>query len=330
MSFANILGQKDALRLLQEELEGERIHHAYLFLGKDGVGKKTLAFEFVKAIFCMNEKIDACGECLSCRKINHGNHPDIKFLKSEDSGKIKIDQIRDMQKDIAYKPYEGKKKVYILEDADNMTDQAANSLLKTLEEPPEYALIILLAEEIDSLLPTVISRCQQIQLKKLPKELIESQLQAILDDPNSSQLLANFADGSLGQALNLAEDEDFFVNRRLVLESIENIAELDAVQIFAQAELWLKILKENDKFPLFDLLLSWYRDIILYNQGYNKAIVNIDYLDMIKKEKEIYSIEKLISIIELINTIYGYISKNVRKDLALEVLLFKLRAKKVE
>ncbi|MEJ6952229.1 DNA polymerase III subunit delta' [Natronospora cellulosivora (SeqCode)] len=330
MAFSRVLGQEHAIALLEDQLRGGRIHHAYLFTGKEGVGKKTLASEFVKAIYCLHESGDACEQCLTCRKIEHKNHPDIKYISIDEGESIKIEQIRDLQKDIAYKPYDSSWKVYIIENADKMTGQAANSLLKTLEEPPEYGIIILLAEDIDSLLPTVISRCQQIKVKNLASDLIERKIMDNLGDADRAHLLANIADGSLGQALSLIEDDDFFNKRQVILETLQELSSLDAVKLFDKANKWLSFLKENDKFPLFDLILSWYRDIILYNQGYNKAIVNVDYLEEINKESRFYSTDKLISTIEMINTINGYISKNVRKDLALEVLLLKLRAKKVE
>ncbi|MFW5992349.1 MAG: DNA polymerase III subunit delta', partial [Halanaerobiaceae bacterium] len=200
MSFNNIVGQEAAVRILQDELKDGRVQHAYLFSGKRGVGKKALALELTKAIFCSEKEIDSCDNCLACRKIIHSNHPDTGIYSIEKGNFIKIDQIRKLQKDIAYKPYESGKKIYIIENADKMTTEAANSLLRTLEEPPGYAIIILLAEEVDRLLPTIISRCQQIQLKGIADNTIKQELIKEGIEEKQAALLTRLADGSLGIA----------------------------------------------------------------------------------------------------------------------------------
>ena len=176
MSFTKLLGQENAVRLLKDDLDSGRIHHAYLFTGITGVGKRTLALEFARALFCEKQEGEACGTCLSCRKIEHSNHPDLNSIAITEGDSIKIEQIRELQRGLAFRPYERKWKLYIIEDADRMTPEAANSLLKTLEEPPHYGIIILLAREAESLLPTIISRCHVIQLNPLSVENIEKVL----------------------------------------------------------------------------------------------------------------------------------------------------------
>lgn len=330
MSFKDIVGQKAAVRILQDELEDGRVQHAYLFLGKDGVGKKALALELTKAILCEKKDIDSCGSCLACRKIDHSNHPDLGVLTVEEGRSIKIDQIRSLQKDIAYKPYESQKRIYIIEDADKMTPEAANCLLKTLEEPPGYAVIILLAEEIDRLLPTVISRCQEIQLRTIPENMIKRELINTGYKEDLAEILARLADGSLGTAFKLAEDEDFFDNRTRILKILCNLPEMNSFNIFKNVDFLMDILKNKDDFPLFHLILSWYRDIILYNQGYKEKLVNTDYIERLQQQKDIYSLPELIAIVELVNKIKSYVDRSVKKDLALQVMLFKIRAKRVK
>jgi len=331
MSFEKVKGQEAAIRILKDELDSSRIHHAYLFIGKNGVGKQRLALEFTKAILCQEQGVDACDKCLACRKIDHSNHPDLRIINiEEESNSIKIDQIRELQKDIAYKPYDSHRKVYIITDADKITTEAANSLLKTLEEPPDYAVIILLAEEVDKLLPTVISRCQQIQLNKVSDSIIENEIEEHGFDEETSRLIARLADGSLGLAIRLIDDEDFLENRKQIIKTLYKLPELSAVDIFKQVDFIISILNKKDDFPLFYLILSWYRDIILYNQGYDREIVNSDCYKWIKLQNEHYSLEELISIVKLVNNIKRYMERNVKKDLALQVLLFKIRAKRVE
>ncbi len=330
MSFDKVKGQGAAIRILKDELDSGRIHHAYLFTGKEGVGKQSLALEFTKAILCQEQGVGACDKCLTCRKIDHSNHPDVRIINIEEGNSIKIDQIRELQTDIAYKPYESHRKVYIITDADKVTTEAANSLLKTLEEPPDYGVIILLAEEVDKLLPTVISRCQQIQLNKISDSIIEKEIEKYGLEEEVSKLIARLADGSLGRAIRLLDDGDFLENRKQILNTLYKLPELSAVDIFKQVDFIISILDKKDDFPLFYLILSWYRDIILYNQGYDREIVNSDCYKWIKLQSEYYSLEELISIVELVNNIKRYLGRNVKKDLALQVLLFKIRAKRVE
>lgn len=330
MSFQKVLGQETAVQILQDELKGGRIHHAYLFTGKKGIGKKTVAVEFAKALFCNDEGIDACEKCLSCRKIEHENHPDLIITGIEEGDSIKIDQIRELQRQLAFKPYDGQWKVHIIEEADSLTPEAANSLLKTLEEPPHYGIIILLAEELDQLLPTVISRCQKIQFNPLSVEIIEKKLLEEGCKGEDIKLIARLADGSLGRAFRLVKNADFFVQRKKILENMYKISELDAVKIFQFVDEIISFFNDKDEISIFYLILSWYRDIILCNQGYYNEIVNYDYLEKIKLSSQYYSLEELISIVELVNNIEGYIRSNVRKDLALQVMMFQIRAKRVK
>lgn len=329
MSFGDIIGQRSAIKILQEQLEAGRINHAYLFTGKEGVGKKNLAWEFAKALICKGKKLDSCDSCVDCQRIDHFNHPDVRIIAiGENSKQIKIDQIREFQKEIVYKPYESNWKVYIIDQADRMTTQAANSILKTLEEPPEYAVIILLAEEISQLLTTVISRCQQIKLQNISRAMIENYLVAHEIEEKKAGLISRLAEGSLGKALNLVKKEEkFLTTREGLLDFLLTLPEGDTIKIFNRAEEMVKLVKGD--FPLFNLLSTWYRDIMIYKQGKEKGIINYDYLQGIKNQAQEYTITELISIIELINKYQGYIVRNVRKDLVLQVILLKIRAKRV-
>lgn len=330
MSFEKIIGQDIAINILKDEVEANRVHHAYLFIGKEGVGKRTLALEFAKNINCHERTKDCCDKCICCKKIDHFNHPDVKLIEIEDGNVIKIDQIRELQRDISYKPYDSNYKIYIIDKAEMMTQQAANSLLKTLEEPPSYAVIILLAKDVNSerLLPTVVSRCQQIYLKSLAKDIIKKRIKDLGVDEEKSELIARLADGSLGRAIKLLTDDEFLLKRKSVLEQIDNISSMKTIDIFSLADDLTKLL-DNDNFPLFNLILSWYRDIILYSQGYGEELVNYDFIENIKKQSRKYRLDELIAMVNLVNNIKGYVKANVRKDLAFQVMLFKIRAKRV-
>ncbi len=333
MSLKKLVGQHAAVRVLQDELSTGRIHHAYLFIGKEGVGKRTLALEFARALNCDNNRTDGCDSCLSCRKISHFNHPDLKLLEVGEGDSIKIEQIREMQQELAYKPLESAYKIYIIDQADLMTPQAANSLLKTLEEPPEYAVMILLANQVNygKMLPTLLSRCQKIYLSVIPEQIIQEELEKRGLPQEKVSLLARLADGSLGQALNLADNQEFLALRYSLLEFLGNLPESSTVDIFQEVDRVSKLLSNPDfkAFSLFDLFVSWYRDLILLKQGLEDQLVNSDFIVQIKRQAEEYSLDQLLLILKMVNNMKGYINRNVRQDLALQVMFFKIRAKRV-
>ena len=329
MSFKDVIGHKSAIKILQKEIKSCRISHAYLFTGKAGVGKRTLAMQFAKALFCKEGSNDSCDTCIICQKIKHFNHPDLENIEIEnDSKQLKIDQIREMQKNLVYKPYEGERKIYIISNADCMTLQAANSLLKTLEEPPSYATIILLAEDVNKILPTVFSRCQHIKLSVIPRYEIKELLISRNINEEKAGLIARLAGGSPGKALKLCYEEKLFSQRKELINILLKLNKTDKIELFKNADRMEELLKQQ--FPLFDLLSNWYHDIIIYKQGsQNDNIINYDFRENIKKQAELYNINELISVLQLINRYQRYIKQNVKKDLALQVLLLKIRNKRV-
>ena len=325
MSFEEVIGQRKAKDILRDELKSQRIKHAYLFTGKDGLGKKKLALEFVRALFCENKQFDNCGQCISCKKIEHQNHADVRLLSlDEGSSKFSISQVRELQQEIVYKPYESSRKVYIIEDADKMSLEAANSLLRTLEEPPDYAVIILLAEEINQLLPTIISRCQQVFFYDVNTDKIESYLKEKGATKKQAHLFSNLAAGSPRRALEFMQDEQFIENRDMVFSFLKNITEKKRYQILQKAEEVEQIYQKG--FPVFDLISSWYRDIMLCIEGNNEQIVNIDFLSDIKEQSQQYNLVQLVSIIERVDEMATYLQKNVNRRLILDVLLIGIRS----
>src|SRR6056297_1193817 len=328
MSFNNIPGQTKTKRILKDSIKKNRISHAYLFTGNNGLGKSEMAEEFAQAIFCENNVADGCGECLSCKKFAHGNHPDFHKITVEDDHKnILIEQIRELQKEISYKPYESDYKVYIIDEAEKMTMQAKNSLLKTLEEPPEYAIIILTNENKNELIPTIISRCQEVKLHNQPIEVVKDYLIEKKDfKPGDANLYATLSRGKYKKAVKLAFKNDFIENRNKVIELFANINSKDNFEIFNSAD---ELVKLNDsEFPLFELILSYFRDILVMQRNGNNGLINFDFDNLIKKASENYSTEKLYELIKLINNYRDYYSRNVKKELLFHSLLLKIRNKK--
>ena len=194
MAFSEILGQERAVRMLQNVLTGERLAHAYLFYGPSGVGKKLAADQFVKALYCPSAGSDACGVCAACRKIADGNHPDVVRITAAEAS-IKIDQVRTVQHRLSYKPYERQRTTVIFDGCEHLTLPAANALLKTLEEPPDNTLLLLLTGHKDALPITIVSRCQLVRFQPLaPNHLCTIFTQHGMD-PETAHLAAALSEG---------------------------------------------------------------------------------------------------------------------------------------
>jgi DNA polymerase-3 subunit delta' len=324
MSFNSIIGQEEAVEILQDEIRKDRISHAYLFSAKEGSGKSKLAFEFAKASFCEEAEVDSCGSCINCRKMDHQNHPDYKVISVlEGKSAISIDQIRKLKKEIAYKPYDSDHKIYIIEKAEKMTKEAANSLLKTLEEPPSFATIILLVEDSGKLLPTIVSRCQQIKLRNVDQTEIKKLLLDQGLSEERAEIISLTAAGSPGSALEIIEIEDYFEQRKQIYDFLKDIKGKNTMEIFKITEKITSLLKAD--FPCFNLLSDWYRDIMMIKQDYLEAVINKDYFEELKELAAELSLQGVISDLELIAQSEEYIERNIREELSLEVLFFKLR-----
>jgi len=213
-TFEEIVGHKEVIKSLQQGIKNKKISHSYIIDGLDGIGKKTIAFTYAKTLQCLKGGITPCNECTSCRAFDSLNHPDVFFI-TPSKRSLGVDQVRDnIQKDVETKPYKYKYKIYIVENADKMTIQAQNALLKTIEEPPPYGIIILISTNIKQFLPTIISRCFLIKLKPLRfdeiKEYFISNNQV---QDGKIDLYIPFSDGSIGKVKEIMKS-DYFTNAR--------------------------------------------------------------------------------------------------------------------
>lgn len=205
ISFSEIIGQKSAKKLLESALKRGRLAHSYLFVGPKGVGKKTTAHAFIYHLFCASNFEKPCGECLACKKLKKRLHPDLMVITPEKRD-IRIDTIRAIERFIRLRPLEAPFKVILIEKAEKMNLDAGNALLKSLEEPPNYVIFILLTDNLSKLLPTIISRSQVVRFHPLPRETIKQYLliNKGLEEP-LAETLAELSSGSLGRALDIAE-----------------------------------------------------------------------------------------------------------------------------
>ena len=227
--FENIIGNKKNKEILEKAIEINKTSHSYIFCGTEGIGKKLIAKELAKKILCLKEKANDC-DCKSCIEFDSDNNPDFQLIESVD-GKIKIEQIRQMQRKVAEKPIISNNKVYIIDDADTMTTEAQNCLLKTLEEPPEYITIILICTNEGNLLSTIKSRCTRIQFEPIKDEEIKEYVKTKLPNEQISEKLIELAQGSIGKAIKLNERKDIYENLENILVSMQCRDLIDIVQM---------------------------------------------------------------------------------------------------
>jgi DNA polymerase-3 subunit delta' len=319
MSFQDIIGQAHAKQMLQNGLRNDRVSHAYLFAGPQGSGRKEMALTFAKALFCTEMKDDCCDECLECRKVDHHNHPDIHVIAPEGSS-IKIEQIRALQREFAYRTGGGSRKVYIMEQADKMTVQAANSLLKFLEEPLSPVVAILLTENGQAMLPTIQSRAQWISFTPMdPKAMLQ-----VLVQEGYAQSLARCAvhlASGLPACREIIQQNWFAEIRNVMLQLGKDcLNKVNTAMITAQQQLFKTPLAEHLD-TLMSLFLLWFKDMIHYQLDRTESIIFIDQLESISKYAFSRTTEAWVRCMELTTEMQKRLRANVNPQLAFEQFL---------
>ncbi|ABR46327.1 DNA polymerase III, delta prime subunit [Alkaliphilus metalliredigens QYMF] len=323
MAFENIVGQAHVIKLLKQSIKQNTVGHGYIFEGIEGLGKHLVAFELAKALCCTGTGDQPCNQCNSCKKLSHQNHPDVIWITGE--GSIKINTIRDLQKDTQQKPYESRKKVYIIEKAEKMTVQAQNALLKTLEEPPSYVTLILLTANSHSLLPTITSRCQIIKFQPVPLDVIQAFLMLEKNvDLEKAKLMATLSNGVVGKALKLLEDPSFQNQREGLIQISKDLFKKDkvaALQKFSFFEDHKESIEE-----ILELYLVWYRDLLVYRDTQNKVLMfNIDQVEEIISQSNRIDLKKISNIISIIENTKENVRRNVQFQLNIEVMLLNIQ-----
>lgn len=322
MPFHDIVGQENAKRLLQNALRKDAVSHAYLFAGPAGSGQMKTALMFAQAIFCTQKKDDACGECLECRKVEHGNHPDLSLLQP-DGASIKIDQIRELQRVFSYRSEGVNPKIYIIDGADKMTVQAANSLLKFLEEPPAPAVGILLSENSRSLLPTIQSRTQRIPFSPLNPEIM---LQSLASEgvPLALARCAVSLTSGLDGCRELLEQNWFAEMRNVMLQlAKESIGRGSSAVTTAGQKLFKTGLSEHLDI-LFSMFHLWFKDMLYFLYRKHESIVFIDQLDFISRHARERSAEQWVDYMGFAAESTKKLRSNTNAQLCLEQFLIRL------
>lgn len=324
--FQDILGHEQIIEHLQNAIKTDKVSHAYILDGPDMSGKKMIADAFAMTLECEKKGTEPCMECHSCKQALGKNQPDIIYLQHEKPNTISVDDIRSqINNDIGVKPYSSPYKVYIVDEAEKMNVQAQNALLKTMEEPPAYAVILLLTNNAEIFLPTILSRCVRLSLKAVPDEKIKAYLMKNYEVPDyKADVCVAFAQGNVGKAIELAESEDFNEIKNSALQLIKR---LDDIELYEMTEAVKQIsnykLQIND---YFDLIMIWYRDVLLYKAtaDVNKLIFKEEVYE-IKKEASRSSYGGIENILEALEKAKIRLNANVNFDLVIELLLLTIK-----
>jgi DNA polymerase-3 subunit delta' len=326
----NIVGHEHAIHTLRRALAAQRVRHAYLFTGPEHIGKALLAQRFAQTLLCTGgaDPHDApqnpCNACLSCRKVMHGNHPDVHYIsRSPDKQFILIEQVRELQGEASRKTLEGRRNIFIIQSMHEMNVQAANCLLKTLEEPEPDVVLLLTAPDPGLLLPTILSRVQQIPMQLLTTKQIKLALEERWQvEQEEAGLIAALAAGRMGWAVQAVEDEDMLADRQAQLETLAKLSTSGRVERFEVAQ---RLSTESEKLSgILELWLLWWRDIVLAANNCLDLIVNVDMQGLIQNQAiKIGAADSQRMVRAILGTIEA-LEQNVNARVALEVLMLDL------
>lgn len=319
--YASIIGREDVKQRLKAAAQSDRVAHSYIFSGEAGTGKKYIVKLFAMALQCESHTGEPCMECRSCKLALAGNHPDIVFITHEKPASIGVDEIRkQLVEEAEIRPYCSSKKIYLIPDASKMTVQAQNALLKTLEEPPEYCHIFLIADNTDVLLPTIRSRCVEIGIHPATKEETKAYLthDMLLPD-HDAEMIAVFSQGNIGKARKLANSGDFKEKLAESVRFLKNSKDMDAI---SRIEFDKKIAADKQGiYDYLELFNIWFRDVLYFKAANDpERLVFRDELKDIRHRAAVSSYEGLMQIIQSIETAKNRLQANVNPELVLELL----------
>lgn len=336
--FKDILGHEQIITHLQNAVTMDKVSHAYIIDGPDKSGKMMLAEAFAQTLQCEKlpetvaaaggdgSAVEPCMECHSCKQALGKNQPDIVYVRHEKPNTISVDDIRtQVNNDIVIKPYSSRYKIYIIDEAEKMNVQAQNALLKTIEEPPAYAIILLLTTNADTFLPTILSRCVTLCVKAVADEKIKKFLMSNCQVPDyQADVCVAFAQGNVGKAIQLAASEDFNELKASVIQLIKRLKDIDLYEMGeAVKQIGEYKLAIND---YFDLMMIWYRDVLLFKatSDVNGLIFKDEVYD-IKRQAEKSSYNGIEEILRALQKAKLRLNANVNFDLVIELLLLTIK-----
>jgi len=324
--FSKILGHETIIEYFKNAIRMDKVSHAYILNGEEKSGKMMLAEAFAMTLQCEKNGNTPCNECHSCKQAVNRNQPDIIYVTHEKPNTLGVEDIRkQINDDIVLKPYSSKFKIYIVDEAEKMNIQAQNALLKTIEEPPSYAVLILLTTNADSFLPTILSRCVRLDMKAVPDEKIRRFLMEEKQVPSyQADVCVAFAQGNVGKAIALASSENFNEMKNSAIQLLKRINDIDLYEMTqAVKQITEYKLEIND---YFDLMMVWYRDVLLYKATADaNRLIFQEEIYSIKKEASHSSYEGIENILKALEKAKIRLKANVNFELLIELLLLTIK-----
>ncbi|HIX15559.1 MAG TPA: DNA polymerase III subunit delta' [Candidatus Hungatella pullicola] len=324
--FKDIIGHERIKEHFQKAIETNHVSHAYILTGEAGMGRKSLANAFAMTLLCEKGKKEPCMECHACKQVMGGSHPDLIYVTHQKPNSIGVDDIREQIQDtIMIRPYSSYYKIYIVDEAEKMTAQAQNALLKTIEEPPSYAVIMLLTTNQEAFLPTILSRCVQLKLKPLRDSVVKTYLMESFGiEESKADIYAAFARGNLGKAIHLASSQEFQLMYTELIHMLIHLRDMDITELLND----IKRLKDEnlDMTDCLDFMQIWYRDVLMYKvtQDMNLLVFKDEY-KAIKDMSSESSYEGLEKIQKAIDKAKIRLDANVNMELAMELMLLVMK-----
>ena len=322
--FQDILGNDMVKDHFKKAIEGHKVSHAYILTGEAGMGRKSIANAFAMTLLCEKGGSEPCMVCHSCKQVLGGNHPDLIYVTHEKPASIGVDDIREQINDtIMIRPYSSYYKIYIVDEAEKMTVQAQNALLKTIEEPPSYAVILLITTNQEAFLPTILSRCIQLKLKPLKDFTVKSYLTEHLHVPDKeAEICAAFARGNLGKAIHLSSSDEFKELYQKVMSVIKSVGDMDITMLLdCIREIKDQKFEMND---MLDLMQLWFRDVLMFKvtKDMNLLIFRDEYkaINEMGQKYDYAGLEEILNAVDLART---RLEANVNMELAMELLTIK-------
>ena len=325
-SFKDVVGHNDIINYIRNAVSMDQVTHAYILNGERGAGKKLVAKLFATTLLCEEGGPDPCNRCHSCRQAEGGNHPDIIWVTHEKPNSISVDDIREqVNNTIMIKPSQGPYKVYVIDHADIMTPQAQNALLKTIEEPPQYAVIMLLTENAEMLLPTIASRCVMLKLRYIRDILIKKYLMETLKVPDyKADMCTAFAQGNMGRAIMLANSEHYNEIREEAVQTLKYIHEMELNEVIQAVNRISSYKLEISDY--LDIMVVWFRDVLLYKATRDVDVVVFkEELDSIREQARKSSYEGIQLIITSFDRAKERLKANVNFELVMELLFLTIQ-----
>ena len=323
MDYKDIVGHELVVQSLKRSVKNNNISHFYLFEGEGGLGKRTLGRTFAKTLLCEEKGEEPCNRCGSCIKFDHLNHPDYHEIEPE-KGIIRKGQVEEIIRGMSMSPFGGDRKVFLMDQAHLMNKEAQNAMLKSLEEPPIYVHMILVTSSSKNLLPTIVSRGQQIRFGQIPISLVAEYLvQREGMATEEARFLAEFSKGSLGRAVQLCSSEDFFQIRDWIIELMDLLIRGESWKIFSAVE---RFTEEKERVQeLLDIMLFWFRDLMVYKSTGDLSLVINSDKEKLLSEQSFLDLDRINDIIKKIQDTSMNLQLNVNYQLSIETMLFKIQ-----